>query len=250
MKKGIAGTGIEYMYGDLVGLTKILGWKDVSTRRQINNGTTIYRLPIKKYGQFIEVGSFESGYVRRMNGGYTPYQLNKCEPTVEYYRDYKWNNDYSEQTFTGKYNKYVGKKRITIDTKEERLEHLITYCLKNYYINQANQVEEGKFISKWKHEHEMKNGSMDKVRELQYEIMKYEKTVRELHEEIDELSDKYTDMCNKFESTAMELSDLHCSGKDSKIKELENELKTYVNNTNEVLRNLSVTVNGERYKII
>ena len=74
----------------------------------------------------------------------------------------------------------------------------------------------------------MKNGSMDKVRELQYEIMKYEKTVRELHEEIDELSDKYTDMCNKFESTAMELSDVHCGS----------------------LQNLSVTVNGERYKII
>ena len=143
-------------YPDLVGLTEILGWKDISTKRQKKNGTTIYKLPIKQYGQYIEVGSFESGYVRRMNGGYTAYQLNKCEPNVEYYKDYKtiWNKDRSDYTqeFTGKYNRYIGKRRIKIDTKEERLEHLITYCLKNYYIKLANQVEDGKYISKWRHE--------------------------------------------------------------------------------------------------
>jgi len=139
-------------YPDLVGLTEILGWKDISTKRQKKNGTTIYKLPIKQYGQYIEVGSFESGYVRRMNGGYTPYQLNKCEPHVEYYKDYRWITGTMKQEWTGKYNKYVGKRRLTIDTKEERLEHLITYCLKNYYIKLANQVEDGKYISKWRHE--------------------------------------------------------------------------------------------------
>ena len=127
----------------------LLGWKDITTDRQIRNGTRIYRLPIKKYGQFIEVGSFESGYVRRMNGGYTPYQLNKCEPSVEYYKDYKWNDDYSEQTFTGKYNKQVCKRRIKIDNEYDRINYLITFCLKNYYINQANMIEDGKFIPKW-----------------------------------------------------------------------------------------------------
>ena len=143
-------------YPDLVGLTEILGWKDISTKRQKKNGTTIYKLPIKQYGQYIEVGSFESGYVRRMNGGYTAYQLNKCEPSVEYYKDYKtiWNKDRSDYTqkFTGKYNRFVGRRRIKIDTKEERLEHLITYCLKNYYVKLANQVEDGKYIAKWRHE--------------------------------------------------------------------------------------------------
>ena len=57
----------------------LLKWKEITTKRQKKNGTRIFQLPIKKYGQFIEVGSFESGYVRRMNGCYTPYQLNKCE---------------------------------------------------------------------------------------------------------------------------------------------------------------------------
>jgi len=130
----------------------LLGWKDITTDRQISNGTRIYRLPIKQYGQYIEVGSFESGYVRRMNGGYTPYQLNKCEPSVEYFKDYKWCDTRNEQYFTGKYNKYVGKKRIKLNSTKKRLQYLIDYCLKNYYINLANQVEDGKFVPKWLHE--------------------------------------------------------------------------------------------------
>ena len=68
---------------------EFLGIKDVTTERQKKNGTVIWRLPIKKHGSFIEVGSFKSGYVRRMNGGYTPYQLNKrCESEPQYYPDY------------------------------------------------------------------------------------------------------------------------------------------------------------------
>ena len=204
----------------------LLKWKEITTKRQKKNGTRIFQLPIKKYGQFIEVGSFESGYVRRMNGGYTPYQLNKCEPNIEYWPEYKWVNE--KQIKTGKYNKFVGKRRVRIDNEVDRLEYLITYCLKNYYINQANLIEEGKFIPKWKHEYEMKNGSIDKVRELQYEIMKYEKTVRELHEEIDMISEEKDNMDRKFEETAMELSDTKCGALD----------------------NLSVIVNNERYKII
>jgi len=130
----------------------LLGWKDITTDRQMSNGTRIYRLPIKQYGQYIEVGSFESGYVRRMNGCYTPYQLNKCEPSVEYFKDYKWCDTRNEQYFTGKYNKYVGKKRIKLNSTKKRLQYLIDYCLKNYYINLANQVEDGKFVPKWLHE--------------------------------------------------------------------------------------------------
>jgi len=141
----------------------LLQMKEITTERQKKNGTRIFQLPIKKYGQYIEVGSFESGYVRRMNGCYTPYQLNKCEPHVEYYKDYKtiWNKDHSDYTqkFTGKYNRYVGKRRIKIMSTRKRLQYLIDYCLKNYYINQANMIEDGKFVPKWKHEYEMKRAS-------------------------------------------------------------------------------------------
>ena len=112
------------------------------------------------------------------------------------------------------------RKRILIPNEVDRIEYLITYCLKNFYINQANLIEEGKFVPKWKHEYEMKNGSIDKVRELQYEVMKYERTVRELHEEIDRISEEKDDLQTKFESTAMELDELY------------------------------VTVNGHKYRVI
>ena len=138
---------------------KLLGWKDISTKKQQKNGTIIYRLPIKMYGQYIEVGSFQSGYVRRMNGGYTPYQLNKCESYDHYYKDYKWCDTRDEQYWTGKYNRYVGKRRIIMRGEVARLRYLVLYCLKNYYIKQANQVEDGKFVPKWKHEWELEKAS-------------------------------------------------------------------------------------------
>ena len=143
---------------------ELLGIKDITTIRQIRNGTVIWQLPIKMYGQFIKVGSFKSGYVRRMNGGYTPYQLNKCESYDHYYKDYKWNDDYSEQIYTGKYNKHVCKRRIKIDKEIDRLEYLISYCLKNYYIKQANQVEDGKFIPKWKYDNLVKELKIESAR--------------------------------------------------------------------------------------
>jgi len=159
---------------------ELLGVKDITTDRQTRNGTVIWRLPIKKYNQFIEVGSFKSGYVRRMNGGYTPYQLNKCEPSVEYYKDYKWCDTRDERYFTGKYNKYIGKKRILIPNEVDRLEYLIAYCLKNYYIKNANQVAEGSYVSKWYHE---------------YQMEKHEKTAATYQQIIDEMNDKHRDIC-------------------------------------------------------
>ena len=155
---------------------ELLGIKDITTIRQTRNGTVIWQLPIKMYGKYIEVGSFKSGYVRRMNGGYTPYQLNKCEPVDHYYKDYKtiWNEDRSDyiQKPTGKYNKFVGKRRIIIRGEVARLRYLVLYCLKNYYINQANQVEDGKYIDKWRHEqrvgHFLKCHDTDDVINFEY----------------------------------------------------------------------------------
>ena len=150
---------------------EFLGIKDITTERQKKNGTVIWQLPIKMYGKYVEVGSFKSGYVRRMNGGYTPYQLNKCESVDHYYKDYKWNDDYSKQIYTGKYNKFVGKSRVLILNEVDRLEYLMAYCLKNYYIKQANQVEYGKFLTKWRHEYELEKASKFKYSGGQIENM-------------------------------------------------------------------------------
>jgi len=133
----------------------LLQMKEISTYRQQKNGTRIFQLPIKKYGQYIEVGSFKSGYVRKMNGCYTPYQLNKTEKYDHYYKLYDYNGEVRK--FNGKYRKHECVKRILIDNEYDRINYLITYCLKNYYINQANMIENGEFIPKWKHEYEMEN---------------------------------------------------------------------------------------------
>ena len=157
---------------------QLLGWKEISTYRQQKNGTIIYELPILKYGSKIQVGSFQSGYVRRMNGCYTPYQLNKCENYDHFYKEYKsgyYNDGDYEARWTGKYNKMICRKRIKIMSTRKRVQYLIDYCLKNYYINQANMIENGNFIPKWKHEYEMKNGRLDRVRELQIENRKLKK---------------------------------------------------------------------------
>ena len=62
---------------------QLLGIQDVTTKRQKKNGTIIWRLPIKKYGKFIEVGSFKSGYVRNNNSGYSNYQLNNKKKIIK-----------------------------------------------------------------------------------------------------------------------------------------------------------------------
>ena len=145
---------------EIMSMMEFLKWKDVTTKRQRKNGTQIFELPIKvgRGNTNIKVGSFKSGYVRRMNHCYTPYQLNKCKPHTEYVKSYKsrWEDGEYIQEWDGKYRKYVGKQRIIIPDEVDRLNYLISYCLKNFYIGYANQVADGKFIPKWEHEWKLK----------------------------------------------------------------------------------------------
>jgi len=121
---------------------ELLGIQDVTTNRQHRNGTVVWRLPIKnkwKNGKLIEVASFSTGYVRNQNSGYSNYQLNKrCEGEPEYFPiSYPVDNDTQYRKFTTRTCKLIP---IEID----RLEYLISYCLKNYYIKRANEVADGK----------------------------------------------------------------------------------------------------------
>ena len=244
---------------------EFLGIKDVTTERQKKNGTVIWQLPIKKHGSFIEVGSFESGYVRRMNGCWTPYQLNKCEPIDHFYKDYKYMD--GEHVYTGKYNKYVGKKRILIPGYWDRLEYLMAYCLKNYYINQANEVENGKFIPKWRHEFEMKNGNVDTIRELQIENRRLHKYLSNSNISVLKYKDKYEDLSMTHEEEMLE-KDCHDCGDSLKnhntgemvhfkyqggqIENMENgdifihEQHAY---WNKIPNSVQVIVDGHRYNI-
>ena len=149
-------------YAKVLEQMDLLGIMDISTTRQSKNGTIIWKLPIHnawRKSKFIEVGSFKSGMVRNQNSGYSNYQLNKCKPNVEYYPEYKWvydeNGNPDHQIKTGKYRKYTGKVRVLIPIEIDRLEYLISYCLKNYYIKHANFVANGDYVTKWTHEWEL-----------------------------------------------------------------------------------------------
>jgi len=134
----------------IVDQMELLGIQDVSTPRQTKNGTVVWRLPIKcGKDKFIEVASFKTGYVRNQNSGYSNYQLNKrCDSEPEYY-----------QLANGNYRKYTTRTCKLIPNEKDRLEYLIAYCLKNYYIKNANQVAEGSYVSKWYHEWELERNA-------------------------------------------------------------------------------------------
>ena len=126
----------------------LLGIMDITTTRQDKNGTIVWKLPIKKYGKLIEVASFKTGYVRNQNSGYSNYQLNKrCEGEPEYF-------DSGKKDSMGRplYTQFSTRSCVLIPIEIDRLEYLISYCLKNYYIKRANAVPNGEYIAKWKYE--------------------------------------------------------------------------------------------------
>ena len=149
---------MEKRFNNFVEVERMLQFLDiqeVTTKRQKKNGTREFKLPIKDLycskGSYIHVASFASGYVRRTKaGGYCPsWQLNKrVESEPQYYGPFE----------NGMYRKYTTRTCKLILDKEDRLAYLISFCLKNYYINYANKVARSsdEYVPKWKHEDEIK----------------------------------------------------------------------------------------------
>ena len=146
---------------------QLLGIEDITSERQSRNGTITWRLPIRnnwRNGSYIEVGSFKSGMVRNNNSAHSNYQLNKCKSVDRYYKHYEYNDDMSVSKWSGRYNKYTCKERILIPIEIDRLEYLISYCLKNYYIKRANEVANGELIPKWKYDELVKELKIQSAR--------------------------------------------------------------------------------------
>ena len=149
---------MKKQYNNFVEVERMLQFLDiqeVTTKRQKANGTREFKLPVKdQYGGEIHVASFASGYVRRTKaGGYCPsWQLNKrIDSEPEYFETDK--KDWCGRPL---YRQFTTRTCKLIPDEQDRLEYLISFCLKNYYIGQANMLSRGKFIPKWKHEDEIK----------------------------------------------------------------------------------------------
>ena len=127
---------------------QLLDIQEVTTTRQKKNGTRVFKLPIKDLycqdGSAIHVASYKSGYVRRLTIGKdtSDYQLNKrVESEPDYYK--------IEKNGETLYRKFTTRTCELIPNEFDRLEYLVDYCLKNYYIKQANMIDDGKFVPKW-----------------------------------------------------------------------------------------------------
>ena len=132
---------------------KLLNIEDITTDRQHKNGTIVWKLPIKDAWSklCVEVASFKSGYVRNQGVScHSNYQLNKrCEGEPEYY---PITTPIDGDT---QYRKFTTRTCKLIPIEIDRLEYLISYCLKNYYIKYANFVANGDYVQKWEHENEL-----------------------------------------------------------------------------------------------
>tara|TARA_R110002074_G_scaffold4927_1_gene24081 strand:+ start:1656 stop:2141 length:486 start_codon:yes stop_codon:yes gene_type:complete len=120
--------------------------QEVTTKRQKANGTREFKLPVNDpYGDAIHVASFTTGYVRRTKVR-SCWQLNKTKQEKRYVEM----KDYD----TGRpvIRTFKDTVRILIEDEQERLEYLISYCLKNYYIGQSNMLSNGNYIPKWKYD--------------------------------------------------------------------------------------------------
>jgi len=214
---------------------ELLSIVDVSTPRQRDNDTRVWRLPIKcGKDKFIEVASFATGYVRNQNSGYSNYQLNKrCESEPEYHA-----------LANGNYRKYTTRTCKLIPNEIDRLEYLIAYCLKNYYIKLANQVIDGKYVSKWKHEYELER-NQNKMEEICHVDANHAFVVNELQNKLANSVPKWKyDEANSTYGNNI--------GAMARIQDLEVEVELLQEQlaATKVRQDVSVIVNGHRYKVL
>ena len=158
-------------YAKVLEQMDLLGIMDITTTRQDKNGTIVWKLPIKDQdsGILIEVASFASGYVRNQGKSCrSNFQLNKRYFVDEYYKDYDWVD--GKQKWNGKYRRFKSKSCTLIPIEIDRLEYLISYCLKNYYIKNANRIADGDYIPKWRYDNALHKLNCGKVRDLENKL--------------------------------------------------------------------------------
>ena len=121
----------------------LLSITDVTTERQVLNGTIVWQMPFKGRGNTnIEYGSFSTGYVRNQgNQCHSNWQCNKRVDSEPQYFELP----------NGDYRKYVGKVCKMIPVEIDRLEYMMKYVIKNDFIKRANMLYTD-FVPKWQYD--------------------------------------------------------------------------------------------------
>ena len=119
---------------EILNTMKLLDIKEITSRRQARNGTRAFKLPMRYYSEYdsrwnydIVLSSFKSGYVRKTCYD-REYQINKVKKTSKFH---KYN---STTTTPTSYYKIDHHERILIPNELDRLEYLVKFAVKNYYI--------------------------------------------------------------------------------------------------------------------
>ena len=133
----------------------LLSITDVTTERQVLNGTIVWQLPIQsRYGggKYLQDGAFASGYVRNQGVEcHSNWQINKrYMGEYEYYPDYMWCEKTQQSIKTGKFNRFQSKKCVPIPIEIDMLEDMMNDIIKNEFVKRANSiVKGGEYLPKW-----------------------------------------------------------------------------------------------------
>ena len=116
---------------EILNTMKLLGIQEITTRRQALNGTRKFKLPMRYYSEYdsrwnydIVLSSFKSGYVRKTCYD-REYQINKVKKTSKFHKHTNQHNGYY---------KIDHHERILIPNELDRLEYLVKFAVRNYYI--------------------------------------------------------------------------------------------------------------------
>ena len=129
--------------------------KEVTTQIQAKNGTREFEFPVSslspktRYGNVdptifpkLRIAVFKSGYVRKQNGCWSPYQIN---PT--YKRNERWMYIKDSELYT---RKYIAQARTLIGSQMARMNYMLQYYLKNYKESPARNGMWNEKVYKWK----------------------------------------------------------------------------------------------------
>ena len=151
-------------YAKILEQMDLLNIMDISTTRQRNNGTIVWKLPIlsDRKGKYLEYASFSTGYVR--NQGVDCHSNWQCNKRVESKPEYF-------ELENGDYRKFTTRTCELIPIEIDRLEYMLKYVIKNEFIKRANTVQTGSFVPKWQYDNVreavIEHGIDNQVKDLQ-----------------------------------------------------------------------------------